>query len=193
MRHSRFSTCPGFHQTGLGSAWVTLRQPQTADQLVEVPTIVSCSSLHGNVEQNANIPVPPGCVGVRGLQGFSSEFGADRSHSSSARWPARPSSSFSSGFFKSAGYGRPRFFFSHFSLAQKKSAKIPRTQQCESAPGVELMFSMSLAGVLACFMGNDMGCDYSFWLLLADRFGLVRCSSWYPLLPSGPEVFAGVD
>ena len=48
----------------------SLRQPQTADQLVEVPTIVSFSSLYGNVEQNAGIPVPPGRVGVRGLQGF---------------------------------------------------------------------------------------------------------------------------
>ena len=55
------------------------------------------------------------------------------------------------------------------------------------------MASMSLAGVLACFMGNDMGCDYFFWLLLAEWFGLVRCSSWSPLLPSVPEVFAGVD
>ena len=53
--------------------------------------------------------------------------------------------------------------------------------------------SMSSAGVLACFMGNEMGCDYSFWLLLAEWSGLVRCSSWSPLLPSGPEVFAGVD
>ena len=34
------------------------------------------------------------------------------------------------------------------------------------------MASMSLAGVLACFMGNDMGCDCFFWLLLAEWFGL---------------------
>ena len=27
------------------------------------------------------------------------------------------------------------------------------------------MASMSLAGVLAYFLGNDMGCDYFFWLL----------------------------
>ena len=44
------------------------------------------------------------------------------------------------------------------------------------------MASMSLAGVLACFMGNDMRCDYFFWLLLAEWFGLVRCSSWSPPL-----------
>ena len=48
----------------------SLRQPQTADQLVDVLTIVSCSSLCGNVEQNADIPVPPRRVGVRGFQGF---------------------------------------------------------------------------------------------------------------------------
>ena len=33
---------------------------QTAEQLVEVPTIVSYSSLHGLVEQNVDIPVPHG-------------------------------------------------------------------------------------------------------------------------------------
>ena len=37
-----------------------LRQPQTAEQLVEVPTIIPYSSLHGLVEQNVGIPVPPG-------------------------------------------------------------------------------------------------------------------------------------
>ena len=45
---------------------------QIAEQLVEVPTIVSYSSLHGLVEQNVDIPVPSGRggrVGVRGLQG----------------------------------------------------------------------------------------------------------------------------
>ena len=37
---------------------------------MDVPTIVSFSSSCGNVEQNADIPVPPGRVGVRGFQGF---------------------------------------------------------------------------------------------------------------------------
>ena len=48
--------------------------PQTAEQLVEVPTIVSFYSLHGRVEQTVDIPVPPGRggrIGGRGLQGFS--------------------------------------------------------------------------------------------------------------------------
>ena len=46
---------------------------QTAEQLVEVPTIVSYSSLHGLVEQNVDIPVPHGRggrVGGGGLFGF---------------------------------------------------------------------------------------------------------------------------
>ena len=47
------------------------------------------------------------------------------------------------------------------------------------------MASMSLAGVLACFMGNDMGCDYFFWLLLAEWFGLGVA---LPGLPSYPVV-----
>ena len=54
---------------------------QTGEQLVEVPTIVSYSSLDGLVEQNVDIPVPHGRggrVGVRGLTGFNSVVGADR-------------------------------------------------------------------------------------------------------------------
>ena len=38
----------------------SLRHPQRAEQLVEVLTIVSFSSLQEIVEQNADIPVPPG-------------------------------------------------------------------------------------------------------------------------------------
>ena len=52
----------------------TLRQPQTAEQLVEVPTIESYSSLQGMMEQNADIPVPPGrggWAGQGGQQGYS--------------------------------------------------------------------------------------------------------------------------
>ena len=46
---------------------------QTAEQLVEVPTIISYASLRGIAEQNLDIPVPHGRggrVGVRSLQGF---------------------------------------------------------------------------------------------------------------------------
>ena len=55
---------------------------QTAEQLVKVPTIISCASLRGIVEQNVDIPVPHGRVGVRSLQGFpgqsSTAFGEAR-------------------------------------------------------------------------------------------------------------------
>ena len=47
--------------------------PQLAEQLVEVPTIVSFSSLQRTIEQTVDIPVPQGGggpVGVRSLQGF---------------------------------------------------------------------------------------------------------------------------
>ena len=43
---------------------------QTAEQLVEVPTIISYSSLQRTVEQNVNIPVPGRGGQQVGLQGF---------------------------------------------------------------------------------------------------------------------------
>ena len=46
-----------------------LSEPQLAEQLVEVPTIVSFSSLQGTIEQTVDIPVPQG-GGGRSLQGF---------------------------------------------------------------------------------------------------------------------------
>ena len=48
-------------------------EPQLAELLVEVPTIVSFSSLQRTIEQTVDIPVPQGGggrVGVRSLQGF---------------------------------------------------------------------------------------------------------------------------
>ena len=45
-----------------------VREPQLAEQLVEVPTIISFSSFQRIAEQIVDIPVPYG--GVRGLQGF---------------------------------------------------------------------------------------------------------------------------
>ena len=47
-----------------------LRPPQTAEQLLEVPTIVSFSSLQRAVEQYGDIPVPHGCGGLGGEGGF---------------------------------------------------------------------------------------------------------------------------
>ena len=49
---------------------------QTAEQLVEVPTIISYSSLRGIVEQTVDIPVPHGRggrVGLRSLQSFTGQ------------------------------------------------------------------------------------------------------------------------
>ena len=57
------------------AARTVLRAPQTADQLVEVPTIISYSSLlQRTMEQNVAIPVPLGRGGRNAdLQGFSED------------------------------------------------------------------------------------------------------------------------
>ena len=68
------------------AARTVLRAPQTAEQLVEVPTVLSYSSLQQLiVEQTVDIPVPgrAGGRGRGGLQGHSGQdstafFGADR-------------------------------------------------------------------------------------------------------------------
>ena len=46
------------------------RDAQLVEQLVEVPTTVSCSSLQRTVEQHVDIPVPGGGGSVSGLHGF---------------------------------------------------------------------------------------------------------------------------
>ena len=46
------------------------RHPQTAEQLVEVPTIISFSSLQQTVEQNVDIPAVVGGGTGGGLSGF---------------------------------------------------------------------------------------------------------------------------
>ena len=47
-----------------------VRVPQLAEQLVEVPTIISYSSLQRTLEQHVDIPVPGGGGRIVGLQGF---------------------------------------------------------------------------------------------------------------------------
>ena len=47
----------------------SVREPQLAEQLVEVPTIVSFSSLQRTVEQNVDIPVPGGGGRLASLHG----------------------------------------------------------------------------------------------------------------------------
>ena len=49
---------------------ITVRDTQLAEQLVEVPTIVSYSSLQRIMEQNVDIPVPGRGGRISGLQGF---------------------------------------------------------------------------------------------------------------------------
>ena len=62
-----------------------LRDPQLAEQLVEVPTIVSYSWLQLRMEQNVDIPVP-GRGGRRsGLHGFPPRQGSTALHSSEER------------------------------------------------------------------------------------------------------------
>ena len=48
----------------------SLRQPQTVEHLMEVPTIISCSSLQRAVEQNVDIPAVGGSGTGGGLSGF---------------------------------------------------------------------------------------------------------------------------
>ena len=47
-----------------------VRVPQLAEQLLEVPTIISYSSLLRTVEQHVDIPVPGRGEGISGLQDF---------------------------------------------------------------------------------------------------------------------------
>ena len=53
-----------------GSFRAVLRHPQLAEQLVEVPTIVYCSSQQRIMEQNVDIPVPGRGGRISGLLGF---------------------------------------------------------------------------------------------------------------------------
>ena len=68
-------------------ARTSAREPQLAEQLVEVPTIISFSSLQRIVEQNVDVPVPRG--GVRGLQGFPTGLASTTSSFSLERIPER--------------------------------------------------------------------------------------------------------
>ena len=62
-----------------------LRDPQLAEQLVEVPTSVSYSSLQRNMEQNVDIPVPGRGGRVSSLQGFLPGQGSTATRSSKKR------------------------------------------------------------------------------------------------------------
>ena len=98
---------------------------QTAEQLVEVPTIISYSSLQRTVEQNVNIPVPGGSGGQHvGLQGFLPRQCSTALHVSSERSSERiveqivDSRVLGGGFSASSSSSREHAgegFFSHFS------------------------------------------------------------------------------
>ena len=60
-------------------------EPQLAEQLVEVPTFFSCSSLQRTAEHYVDIPVPGGGGPSSGLQGFSSGQSSTASPSSKKR------------------------------------------------------------------------------------------------------------
>ena len=153
---------------------------QLAEQLVEAPTIDRWFIL---LVQIADIPALRGPFGTSGLRSFlpgqaysltaeqivdnpvprrdCSEQTVHTPVPHGGRHDLSPSAADFSNPPDTANQG----VFSTFPQ-YKKSAKIPRTQWCESAPGVELMASMSSAGILAYFMGNDMGAITSsgcFW------------------------------
>ena len=63
---------PKISQDRILQRFVDWRRPQRAEQLVEVPTVASYSSLHKqSAEQNVDIPVPGTRGPHTGLQGFS--------------------------------------------------------------------------------------------------------------------------
>ena len=66
-----------------------VRDTQLAEQLVEVPTIVSWSLLQLITKQNVDIPVPGGGGGISGLQGFLPGQSSTALHGSLERIPER--------------------------------------------------------------------------------------------------------
>ena len=116
----------------------SVRQPQLAEQLVEVPTIVSFSSLQRIMEQTVDIPVPQGGGRHADLQGFlrgQSSTGIEQIVDGLQGFRPGQSSSASSsspaGVHGSAG-GPRGGFFSHFSPKLKK-CEVGFALQSESA------------------------------------------------------------
>ena len=135
---------------------------QTAEQLVEVPTIISYSSLRGIVEQNVDIPVPRG----RGRVGL----GLHPGHSSTPFGGAEflPAATADQNVDIPVPRGAPRDFHQNPLPAADSSdlpdtanqgvfSTFPRRKKCEDSahPGVgtgrglQLMASVSLAGGVA--------------------------------------------
>ena len=159
---------------------------QTAEQLVEVPTIVSYSSLHGFAEQNVDSPVlhphGRGRVGGGGLLGLhrgqsSTAFGgadhfpaatAEQIVDSSAWWLSGPSSV----VFWFAGYGKSRVF-SHFFPWEKSVRWGPY-------PGSELSADISSSTLAAQLEGFFTDAAGGVWMQFLDG---------RKLLGSDPEVW----
>ena len=66
-----------------------VRETQLAEQLVEVPTIVSWSLVQLITKQNVDIPVPGRGEGISGLQGFLPRQSSTALHGSLERIPER--------------------------------------------------------------------------------------------------------
>ena len=122
----------------------TVRDTQLVEQLVEVPTIVSFSSLQRTLEQNVDIPVPHPAGRIAGLQGFHPEQSSTTPQFSKKRnseriveqivdtpvsrgglqgfRPGQSSSSFShrpAGISEDTDEPGERFFFLHFFPGKK--------------------------------------------------------------------------
>ena len=123
-----------------------LQEPQKVEQLVEAPTIVSLIEvIRLPVVQTVDFPVGAGGIGSGGLQGFSPGrtslqcTGEQSVHilvPHGGRHDLHPPSA--ADFSNPPDTADQGFFFRTFPR-YKKSAKIPRAQWCESAPGLELM------------------------------------------------------
>ena len=151
-----------------------LRDPQLAEQLVELPTIVSYSSLQRNMEQNVDIPVLGRGGRASGLQGFLPGQGSTATRSPKKRISERiveqivdipggglqdfrPGQSSSASSSSPAGVhgsadGPGEGFFSHFPQ-KKQSAKLgPHSVSellSESSPSTRRAYAVPIAPEVA--------------------------------------------
>ena len=91
--------------------------PQLAEQLLEVPTIISYASLQRTVEQHVDIPVPGGGGPISGLQGFSSGQSSTATPSSKKRISERIVEQIVDLVSSGLLHGSPRTTLIFFSLA----------------------------------------------------------------------------
>ena len=135
------------------AARTVLGVPQTVEQVVEAPTIVSYSSLQRNMEQNVDIPVPGRGGRSSGLQALLSGQSSTASQLAQERISERlveqivdiPVSGGGLQDFRPGqeGLDEPcEGFFSHFSPEKKCACR--RESECGAAPGGQLMDSGGL-------------------------------------------------